>query len=102
MADYSTGKKLESADEKKYWQGIHLESVMTAISKYEDAARQLITLNSLVLTAFIGIISFSDILKQPMPVRPYLLYLLSPLPCWVVSLALATPGHYPEAVHCRS
>ncbi len=36
------------------------------------------------------IISFSDILKQPLTLRPLLLFLMIPLPFWLSSLIFAT------------
>jgi len=75
---------------KEYWAKVNREAPLVAIAKCEDAAKQLITLNSLTTTIYIGIISFSDILKHPLSSRPALLFLVLPLPFWLTSLILAT------------
>jgi hypothetical protein len=75
---------------KEYWAKVNREAPLVAIVKCEEAAKQLITLNSLTMTIYIGIISFSDILKQPLTLRPLLLFLMIPLPFWLTSLILAT------------
>lgn len=85
------------ADEIVYWEKVSREAPIVAISKCEEASKQLITLTSLTITIYIGIISFGDILKQPLALRPALLFLLLPLPFWLISLILATRVIIPRA-----
>jgi hypothetical protein len=79
---------LEPSEE--YWAKVNREAPLVAIAKCEEAAKQLITLNSLTTTIYIGIISFSDVIKLPLSSRPALLFILTPLPFWLTSLILAT------------
>lgn len=89
----------EAESEQGFWQKTSREAPIVAIAKCEEAAKQLITLNSLTITIYIGIISFSDILKQPLSLRSTLFFLMLPLPFWLASLILATrvivPRTYP-------
>lgn len=87
----------EVLKDQEYWKTIGREAPLVAIAKCEEAAKQLITLTSLTITIYIGIISFGDILKQPMALRPALLFLLLPLPFWLISLILATRVIIPRA-----
>lgn len=83
--------------EKEYWEKVDREAPLVAIAKCEEAAKQLITINSLTTTAYVSIISFSDILKHPLSMRPDLLFLVLPLPFWLTSLILATRVIVPRA-----
>jgi hypothetical protein len=83
--------------DQEYWEKIKREEPLSAIAKCEEAAKQLIALTSLTITIYIGIISFGDILKQPLALRPTLLFLLLPLPFWLTSLILATRVIVPRA-----
>lgn len=76
--------------EQDFWEKMSREASIVAITKCEDAAKQLITLVSLMITVYIGIVSFSDVLQQPISLRPTLLFILIPLPFWLTSLILAT------------
>lgn len=87
----------EADNEQNFWQKMDREAPIVAIAKCEEAAKQLITLNSLTMTIYIGIISFSDILKQPLLLRPTLLFLMLPLPFWLISLILATRVIVPKS-----
>ncbi len=82
--------------EHDYWEKVDREAPISAIAKCEEAAKQLITLISLITTIYVGIISFSDVLKQPMSLRPTLLFILLPLPFWLGSLILATQVIVPK------
>ena len=73
-----------------YWDRIDQEAPVAAIAKCEDAAKQLITLVSVLSTIYIGLISFSDLLKQPVEMRTNYLFVLIPLPFWLASLILST------------
>lgn len=87
----------ELSDDTDYWAKIKREAPFVAINKSEDAAKQLITLNSLLSTIYFGLISFNDILKQNISLTVLLLFIL-PLPLWLVSLFFASrvimPGIY--------
>ena len=72
-----------------YWKKIALEATIVAISKCEEAAKQLISLNSVAITLYIGIISFSDILKQPLSMRRIFSFVILPLPFWLIGLILS-------------
>lgn len=86
-----------SSVQKDYWKKIDQEAPILAITKCEEAAKQLITLTSLITTIYTGVISFSDIIKQPMALRPILLLIMLPLPFWLTSLFLATRVIVPRA-----
>ena len=79
----------QSEDEILYWKKIALEATIVAISKCEEAAKQLISLNSVAITLYIGIISFSDILKQPLSMRRIFSFVILPLPFWLIGLILS-------------
>jgi hypothetical protein len=82
--------------DQDYWEKIDREAPISAITKCEEAAKQLITLISLITTIYVGIISFSDLIKQPLSLRPILIFILLPLPFWVISLIFATKVIVPK------
>ena len=83
--------------EADYWGKIQQQEPLIVIGKCEEAAKQLITLISLTITIYVGVISFGDVLKQPLAIRPMLLFILLPLPFWLISLILATRVIVPRA-----
>jgi hypothetical protein len=69
-----------------------------SITSTEDAAKQLITIISLLQTIYFAAISFSD-LKNALAIKSNLVFLfLSPIALWLIALALAIlvflPRHY--------
>jgi hypothetical protein len=87
----------DSNVEREYWEKIGREEPLAAITKCEEAAKQLIGLTSLLSTVYLGIVSFGEILKQPLSERTGLLYLLLPLVFWLGSLILATQVIIPRS-----
>lgn len=79
----------EDKIENEYWEKIEREAPVHAVAKCEEAAKQLITVNSLISAIYIGIITASDLLQQPPKVRPFLLILLIPLGLWISSIGCA-------------
>jgi hypothetical protein len=81
-----------------YWKEIDEKAPYVAIEKCEEAARQLISLTTLLMTVFFGIFSFKDILKLNLSPLTLVLF-ISPLILLLVSLILATqvimPRRYP-------
>lgn len=88
-------------EENNYWQKIDREAPIVAIAQCEDAAKQLITLVSMVSAIYVGLISFSDVLKQPLLLRPTLLFVLLPMPFWLVGLILAIKVIVPRTYNVR-
>jgi hypothetical protein len=72
-----------------YWKEVETRAPYVAIEKCEEAARQLISLTSLLMTVFFGIFSFKDVLKLNLSTLTILLF-ISPLVLLLVSLILAT------------
>ena len=85
------------SDETKYWEKIYREASMNTIIRCEDAAKQLISLISLLITTYFGIISFSKTLQQPVLLRQTLLFILLPLPFLLASLILAILAIVPRS-----
>ena len=80
----------QSINEDEYWKKIQIQEPITAINKCEESAKQLLTVTSLLSSIYIGIISFSDVVKQPISIRSFFLLLLIPLFFLLISLFLAT------------
>jgi hypothetical protein len=82
--------------ERDYWEKVQREAPLIAINKSEEAAKQLITLTSLLSTIYFGIASFNEALKQTVS-GPFALLLVLPLPLWLGSLLFATRVIVPRA-----
>lgn len=82
--------------EQAYWEKVQREAPSVAINKSEEAAKQLITLTSLLSTIYFGIASFNEVLKQTVAGSFALLFAL-PLPLWLGSLFFATRVIVPRA-----
>ena len=66
--------------EQDYWEKVQREAPLGAINKSEEAAKQLITLTSLLSTIYFGIASFNEVLKQTVS-GPFAHLSALPLPC---------------------
>jgi hypothetical protein len=82
--------------EQAYWEKVQREAPLAAINKSEEAARQLITLTSLLSTIYFGIASFNEVLKQTVS-GPFVLLFALPLPLWLGSLFFAVRVIVPRA-----
>ena len=72
-----------------YWEAVFDQSPLETIRKCEDAARQLISLNSLLSAIYFGAISFNDVLTMG-NARPLLLAaFMLPVILWCVGLYFA-------------
>ena len=74
---------------KNFWQEIDKRAPYVAIEKCEEAARQLISLTTLLMTVFFGIFSLNDILQLKVS-GTTVLWFISPFILLLVSLILAT------------
>jgi hypothetical protein len=81
---------LQITNEKQYWERIDQESVIEAIKKCEDAAKQLITINSALSTIYFGVIAFNDVLKATLASSYVLVVFVIPLVFWLLSLYFST------------
>jgi hypothetical protein len=88
--------------EQIYWQEVETKAPYVAIEKCEEAARQLISLTTLLMTVFFGIFSFKDILNLRISTLTFVLF-IGPIILLLAGLILATqvimPRKYPPAVN---
>lgn len=82
-----------------YWEGVYRQAPLETIRKCEDAARQLISLNSILSAIYFGVISFNDVLLSGITKSWMLVVFMPPIILWCVGLFLATrviiPGRQP-------
>jgi hypothetical protein len=88
--------KHQPETKQAYWEKVEREAPLVAINKSEEAAKQLITLTSLLSTIYFGIASFNRVLKQTVP-GPFALLFALPLSLWLGSLFFATRVIVPRA-----
>jgi len=85
-----------------YWRQVGNESATQAISRIEEAAKQLIGLNATLQGIYFAVFAFSDLRKQigaihgPVPGSIYLLFFFLPILCWLISLYCATRVFVPQ------
>ena len=86
----------------EYWRQVGIESPVQAVTRVEDAARQLIGLTAALQALYFAIFAFSDLRKQivvlRLPVSGSLILLLFFLPIllWLISLFCATQVFVPK------
>ena len=94
------GEMLKKAAE--YWRQVGIEAPVQAVTRVEDAAKQLIGLNAGLQALYFAVFAFSDLRKQivalSLPVSGHLILLLFFLPivCWLISLFCATKVFVPR------
>jgi len=87
---------IQPTSEQAYWEKVQLEAPLAAINRSEEAAKQLITLTSVLSTIYFGIASFNEVMKQALS-GPFLLLFALPLPLWFGSLFFAIRVIVPRA-----
>lgn len=85
-----------------YWRQVGNESAVQAITRIEEAAKQLIGLNAALQGIYFAVFAFSDLRKQlgliqgPVPGNIILLFFFLPILCWLISLYCATRVFVPQ------
>jgi hypothetical protein len=88
-----------------YWRQVGNESATQAITRIEEAAKQVIGLNAALQGLYFAVFAFSDLRKQigaiqgPVSGSFVLLVFFLPILCWLISLFCATRVFLP---HVRS
>src|SRR5947209_14847265 len=86
----------------QYWHQIGIEAPVQAVTRIEEAAKQLIGLTAALQALYFAVFAFSDLRRQifslSLPVSGHLLLLLFFLPivCWLISLFSATRVSAPK------
>ncbi len=88
-------------EEESYWYKVQREAPVKAIEKCEEAAKQLITLNTLLLTLLWGIVSFNQAFINAFA-GSTMLILGVPVIFSLLSLILATQVFIPRIYNTRS
>lgn len=82
-------------DMAKHWRGVGADAPLQELARVEDAAKQLVALNSALATLYFAVFSLGDLNNR---VTPGLVWLcLAPVACWLVSLFFATLVFVPRA-----
>ena len=98
--DLNPEEMLKKAAE--YWRQVGIEAPVQAVTRVEDAAKQLIGLNAGLQALYFAVFAFSDVRKQivalSLPVSDHLILLLFFLPIvfWLISLFCATKVFVPR------
>jgi hypothetical protein len=85
------------------WRRVGNEAPVQAITRAEEAAKQLIGLNTGLQGIFFAVFAFSDLRKQigaihiSLPSGLILLFFFLPILCWLISLYCATRVFVPQA-----
>ena len=86
----------------EYWRQVGIEAPAQAITRVEDAAKQLIGLTAALQGLYFAIFAFSDLRKQivalslPVPGNMVLLLFFLPIVFWLLSLICATQVFVPR------
>jgi TRAP-type C4-dicarboxylate transport system permease small subunit len=86
----------------EYWRQVGIEAPVQAISRVEDAAKQLIGLTAALQGLYFAVFAFSDLRKQivalslPAPGSLVLLLFFLPIVFWLTSLFCATQVFVPK------
>jgi hypothetical protein len=86
----------------EYWRQVGIEAPVQAVTRVEDAAKQLIGLTAALQALYFAVFAFSDLRKQifalSLPVSGSLILLLFflPLAFWLISLFCATQVFVPR------
>jgi hypothetical protein len=95
----STRGEAVMPNDQDYWEEVYRQAPLETIRKCEDAARQLISLNSLLSAIYFGVISFNDVLLTGIT-KPWMLAaFMPPIILWCMGLFFAMrvliPGPQP-------
>jgi hypothetical protein len=108
MSTPSPGHGLDPEEEQllkqtaEHWRRVWNEAPVKAVTRIEDAAKQLIAVTSALQVLYAAIFAFSSIRTQVtgaqwfLPGWLLLLLFCTPLACWLVSLAYATRVFVPR------
>ena len=86
----------------EYWRQVGIEAPVQAVTRVEDAAKQLIGLTAALQGLYFAVFAFSDLRKQivalslPVPGRLVLLLFFLPIVFWLISLFCATQVFVPK------
>jgi len=86
----------------EYWRQIGIEAPVQAITRVEDAAKQLISLTAALQGLYFAVFAFSDLRKQivalslPVPGNLVILLFFLPIVFWLLSLFCATQVFVPR------
>ncbi len=86
----------------EYWRQVGIEAPVRAVTRVEDAAKQLIGLTAALQGLYFAVFAFSDLRKQivalslPVPGSLVLLLFFLPIVCWLFSLICATQVFVPR------
>lgn len=86
----------------EYWRQVGIEAPVQAVTRVEDAAKQLIGLTAALQGLYFAVFAFSDLRKQiitlslPVPGNLILLLFFLPIVCWLSSLFCATQVFVPK------
>lgn len=86
----------------EYWRQVGIEAPVQAITRVEDAAKQLISLTAALQGLYFAVFAFSDLRKQivalnlPVPGNLVLLLFFLPIVFWLLSLFCATQVFVPR------
>jgi hypothetical protein len=83
-------------DDREYWEEVYSQSPLETIRKCEDAARQLISLNSILSAIYFGAISFNDVLQTDMNKLWLMGVFMLPIIAWCAGLYWATRVIIPD------
>src|SRR5260370_42119477 len=89
-------------DAADHWRTVGNEAPVQAITRIEEAAKQLIGLNATLQGIYFAVFAFSDLRKQiglingPVPGNIILLFFFLPILCWLISLYCATRVFVPQ------
>jgi hypothetical protein len=102
MTNPVQGQQFDSDEQKllekmaEHWQEVWNETPVQAITRLDDAAKQMIALTAALQGLYLAIFAFSNLRAQLsaapgfFPIWLLWLFFLLPLACWLVSLFLAT------------
>jgi len=95
------GLKLKS--EEKFWLDLMRNETKASIGAVEEAAKQLITITSLLQTVYFAAISFSDLKKALVVHDLYgwftVILFISPIILWLICLSFAIAVFLPKSYH---
>jgi len=94
-----SGQPVTSVD--KFWLETGESLLKDSVPSLENAAKQLIAVTSILQTIYFAAISFSDLQKEIASIEQYRILVsiifISPIICWIVSIAFATFVFTPQA-----
>jgi len=94
-----SGQQVTSID--KFWLETGEFLIKESIPSLENAAKQLISITSILQTIYFAAISFSNLQKEIASIEQYKIIVsiifISPIVCWIVAIAFATLVFIPQS-----